>query len=390
MIKNRGISPIVATIIVVAISIAVAIAVSLWMSGIVGYFTRIENIKISEMTSFGPAVVVYFSNHGTKESYITSCWINGKYEAKIIAAYNPQTRENYLHVSKDGETMALVPPGGSSEVWMIVPFYFEPGVSVRITCTTSYGYTFYRESKVYQQFQKIGFIRLVAYTSCSGYPNVKKRIIEIDPILWHYNYTYWSAPDANGDRTLLVHYEGDIPVLRGISEAWSKDVNNKNPNSPVVIVINPKAGIDDWDFTWHGWKSACGGWAVNYTLHLEKIDNAVPGLDFLIFWEDLWWKPGYTNPGDANSWTDHIVRVTWMRSGVVRVAVYHASGCYYHEFWIGDTHYYDKGHGVSMDCCSCGPSCGGVCNSCSGSCPYGTDRCKYYIPYPCLTVEKRP
>lgn len=273
---------------------------------------------------------------------------------------------------------------------MTVPFYFKPGIAVRISCTTTYGYTFYKETKVHQSFLNVGIIKLIAYTKCGGHPNTKMRVIEIDPILWRYNYTYWSEPDANGERTLIAHYEGDIPVLRGVSEAWSKDVNNRNPNSPVVIVVNPRAGVGDWNFTWHGWEYNWGLWVVNYTILMDKVDNAVPGLDFLIFWEDLWGHPGYTNPGDANSWTDHIVRVTWIRSGVVRVAVYHASGCYYHEFWVGKTHYYDKPHGKSMDCCACGPSCDGICNSCGAGCVYAVTWKSYYIKCPCLVVEKRP
>ncbi|MEM2495198.1 MAG: archaellin/type IV pilin N-terminal domain-containing protein, partial [Nitrososphaerota archaeon] len=44
--KNKGISPVVATVIIVAIAIALAIAVALWASGLVGIFTRFEEVKV--------------------------------------------------------------------------------------------------------------------------------------------------------------------------------------------------------------------------------------------------------------------------------------------------------------------------------------------------------
>lgn len=96
---SRGLSPIIATIIIVGVAITVSILVALWFSGVVGYFTRVESVKVTEMYSFGPAVVVYFYNSGTKESYISECWINGKYRARIVAAYDPSTHENYLYSS---------------------------------------------------------------------------------------------------------------------------------------------------------------------------------------------------------------------------------------------------------------------------------------------------
>jgi len=44
--KNSGISPVVATVILVAVAIVIAIAVAFWASGLVGVFTRFEKIEI--------------------------------------------------------------------------------------------------------------------------------------------------------------------------------------------------------------------------------------------------------------------------------------------------------------------------------------------------------
>ena len=44
--KNSGISPVVATVILVAVAIVIAIAVAFWASGLVGVFTRFEKLEI--------------------------------------------------------------------------------------------------------------------------------------------------------------------------------------------------------------------------------------------------------------------------------------------------------------------------------------------------------
>jgi hypothetical protein len=43
---KAGISPVVATVILVAVAIVIAIAVAFWASGLVGVFTRFEKIEI--------------------------------------------------------------------------------------------------------------------------------------------------------------------------------------------------------------------------------------------------------------------------------------------------------------------------------------------------------
>ncbi|MEM2216658.1 MAG: archaellin/type IV pilin N-terminal domain-containing protein, partial [Nitrososphaerota archaeon] len=44
--SKSGISPVVATVILVAVAIVIAIAVAFWASGLVGIFTRFEKIEI--------------------------------------------------------------------------------------------------------------------------------------------------------------------------------------------------------------------------------------------------------------------------------------------------------------------------------------------------------
>jgi len=82
--KNKGISPVVATVIIVAIAIALAIAVALWASGLVGIFTRFEEVKvISAYAEVGTNpgdfnVTMTLKNTGSADATIDNVIINGK------------------------------------------------------------------------------------------------------------------------------------------------------------------------------------------------------------------------------------------------------------------------------------------------------------------------
>ena len=50
--RRTGISPVIATVILVAVAIAVAVAVAFWMTGIVGLFTgRVEQLEVVSATA---------------------------------------------------------------------------------------------------------------------------------------------------------------------------------------------------------------------------------------------------------------------------------------------------------------------------------------------------
>lgn len=95
------------------------------------------------------------------------------------------------------------------------------------------------------------------------------REVVIDPLTWTFIYRYYSAPNPEGERTLLATYTGQIPVLVRTSEAYTTEVN---PNSPLVIVINPRAGKEDWNFTWNGaCQTGCPWpWHANMTFTCQR------------------------------------------------------------------------------------------------------------------------
>ena len=77
-----GISPVVATVILVAIAIVIAIAVAFWASGLVGVFTRFEKIEITAAyagsTDSGYQVVIDVRNSGSADETIDDIYDNGK------------------------------------------------------------------------------------------------------------------------------------------------------------------------------------------------------------------------------------------------------------------------------------------------------------------------
>ena len=80
--KNSGISPVVATVILVAVAIVIAIAVAFWASGLVGVFTRFEKIEIVAAYWDGEdgedGVVVIARNTGSSDAAVDMIFVNGR------------------------------------------------------------------------------------------------------------------------------------------------------------------------------------------------------------------------------------------------------------------------------------------------------------------------
>jgi len=76
--SSSGISPVVATVILVAIAIVIAIAVAFWASGLVGVFTRFEKLEIRSAYVSGDDVILKVKNTGSADTTIDDIFINGK------------------------------------------------------------------------------------------------------------------------------------------------------------------------------------------------------------------------------------------------------------------------------------------------------------------------
>ena len=91
---RKGVSPVIATVILVSVTIVVAIAVAYWMTGIAGIYTRFEKMEI--ITSYADKndkeydgattdplgshwdITVDVKNTGSDDGTITSVLVNGK------------------------------------------------------------------------------------------------------------------------------------------------------------------------------------------------------------------------------------------------------------------------------------------------------------------------
>ncbi len=80
--NKRGISPVVATVILVAVTIVVAVAVAYWMGGIAGLYTRYEKLEITSIyagaTTDGWNITVHVKNTGSADATIDNVLLNGK------------------------------------------------------------------------------------------------------------------------------------------------------------------------------------------------------------------------------------------------------------------------------------------------------------------------
>ncbi len=75
--SKSGISPVMATVILVAIAIVIAIAVAFWATGLVGVFTRFEKLEITSAYYTQDRVKIIVRNTGSADASIDNIFING-------------------------------------------------------------------------------------------------------------------------------------------------------------------------------------------------------------------------------------------------------------------------------------------------------------------------
>ncbi|MDW7988550.1 MAG: archaellin/type IV pilin N-terminal domain-containing protein [Nitrososphaerota archaeon] len=78
--KSRGISPVIATIIMVAVAIVMSIAAAFWMTGLMGAFTKYESIAITQITIERKTgkwdITIVVNNTGTFSTTISAIYID--------------------------------------------------------------------------------------------------------------------------------------------------------------------------------------------------------------------------------------------------------------------------------------------------------------------------
>jgi len=143
--SRSGISPVMATVILVAIAIVIAIAVAFWATGLVGVFTRFEKIEITAAYyQVGTGVILRVKNTGSASATIDDIYVNGI----------PEGQTNYQIVAPPsgasctigaGAVNATCAPGQAVEIRVTAlpdGSSFTSGVTYEIAVHTASGKTY--------------------------------------------------------------------------------------------------------------------------------------------------------------------------------------------------------------------------------------------------------
>jgi flagellin-like protein len=146
---EKGVSPVIATIILVAVAIVMAIAVAYWALGLGGTFTRYEKIEISSMYATKEdnywTVYAILRNTGSAAATINMILINGR------AIPEDKVSAGYVQYESDGTWSNGLPslnPGTSYKIKITLDddlarslggVTFTSGVSVEVTFHTAAG-----------------------------------------------------------------------------------------------------------------------------------------------------------------------------------------------------------------------------------------------------------
>ncbi len=82
LMKRKGVSPVIATVILVAVTITVAVAVAYWMSGIAGQYTNFEKVEIQsayaelQASPGGWIISLEMKNTGSATANLISVFVN--------------------------------------------------------------------------------------------------------------------------------------------------------------------------------------------------------------------------------------------------------------------------------------------------------------------------
>ncbi|RLF15526.1 MAG: hypothetical protein DRN06_05895 [Thermoprotei archaeon] len=160
-------------------------------------------------------------------------------------------------------------------------------------------------------------------------------------LVFDYTMAYFKLYGDYGIDGTGLALEGYTPIVEWVDEynvtvkrlgetlTWSEGQNKVG--SPVIFVINPTFATRNWTFTW---KDANGIWRF----HVPELEGEVE-LDYLLFWEDLYYPPD--PPSYVDDWRDHVVRVTMFTNCTYRIALYIAKGGYMHCFYLPAEEPYD-------------------------------------------------
>ncbi|MEM0212526.1 MAG: archaellin/type IV pilin N-terminal domain-containing protein [Candidatus Methanomethylicia archaeon] len=127
--KSKGISPVIATIIMVAVAIVISIAAAFWLTGLMGSFTTYENIRVSvyaNRTGTSYSINVIVTNPGNTIVNVTRFLVEGGWKSgATVNATLP-------YMVYPGKTITFKINGYSTSD-------YAPGRTIRVAVITSRG-----------------------------------------------------------------------------------------------------------------------------------------------------------------------------------------------------------------------------------------------------------
>ena len=142
---KRGISPVIATVILVAVAITVAVSVAFWMGGISGQYTRFEKLQVQDpvITTKNNCWNLTFpiKNTGTTDATIDNVFING---ISILNAGN-KWRAGYNETSTSNTSVFIV-SGNTTYISVYIPKddqqQLTSGTTIEVKFRTASGYEY--------------------------------------------------------------------------------------------------------------------------------------------------------------------------------------------------------------------------------------------------------
>jgi flagellin-like protein len=128
--KKKGVSPVIAVLLMIAIAVAAAILVYVWSMGLIGTLTggggqqTREQVIVDAYTWKGTDMILYFRNVGSSEVVLDAIYVSGTPVASSMSTV--------LSVQGPVQPITVTTPGGS----------FTQGVAYTIKCVTKTGGVF--------------------------------------------------------------------------------------------------------------------------------------------------------------------------------------------------------------------------------------------------------
>ena len=140
-LNKKGISPIIATVIIVAVAIGVSISVAYWVTGIVPAFTRYEELKIGSCyIDDSTTTIIVIKNTGSSDATIDSVHVNGRL---------PETAFSEVTLSSGSSTTLTI---GATEYTEVTGDSFISGVTYGFTVHTVAGGSYPASTRASEKF----------------------------------------------------------------------------------------------------------------------------------------------------------------------------------------------------------------------------------------------